>query len=309
MSETVITDSPKEASSYILDGKVVAFPTETVYGLGASALDQDACQKIYSLKGRPGDNPLILHVCDWEMASRYASIPEKYENSMVSLTPGPITFILEKKNDLLFSAGLSTVGIRIPRHRQALDLIRASGVPIAAPSANRSGEPSITRMEDLKSEWLGKVDCILTGDDPEIGLESTVVDLTDSVPRILRPGYFSVEDLSVYFPGIVYAEELVARAKSPGTKYRHYSPNAAVYLVEELPGNPSERIARIGFEMANPAKTDKVLGSNLEYMKELFAFFRKCDREGIANIYCQLPRAGQGEAALLNRIQKAATSI
>ena len=187
----------KEAGKVIRDGGLVAFPTETVYGLGANALDREAVAKIFEAKGRPQDNPLIIHVGDYNINPYVKSIPTVAKKIMNKFWPGPITIILEK-TDLIpevTSANLSTVGIRMPQNSIAINLIKASGVPIAAPSANISGRPSPTDMESCVEDLEGKVDYILGGENSIVGVESTIVDCTVSPICILRPGAITLEML------------------------------------------------------------------------------------------------------------------
>jgi L-threonylcarbamoyladenylate synthase len=180
------------ASDVLRNGGVIIFPTETVYGIGADSRNIAACQRIYSIKNRPRDNPFIVHVDSIESMEQIAVIPKKYQDSISRLTPGPITFILEKKEDSIFSTGLSTIGVRIPSNEIAKELLRISKTPISAPSANISGKPSITRSRDAIESFTGKVDFILTGEDSDIGFESTVVDLTGEIPILLRMGRYFI---------------------------------------------------------------------------------------------------------------------
>ncbi len=220
------------------EGKTVAFPTETVYGLGANALDAHAIDGIFKAKGRPSDNPLIVHISDVDMLKVLILEKQPYvDDLMRAFWPGPMTFIFRKKDtiDACVSGGLDTVGVRMPKHPVALSLIRKAGLPIAAPSANISGKPSPTQAKYVLEDLMGRVDCILEGEDCEVGLESTVLDVTGETPIILRPGAIGAEDII----GVVgacdvdpatlnhdHGEDILAR--SPGMKYKHYAPDAEV---------------------------------------------------------------------------------
>lgn len=234
------SDQVNEAAEWIRKGEVVAFPTETVYGLGADATNETAVRKIYEAKGRPSDNPLIIHVSSVSQVKDYVThIPEKAHLVMTHFWPGPCTIVLNKKGPLALSVtgGLDTVAIRMPDHPIALELIKKSGVPLAAPSANSSGKPSPTTAEHVGSDLDGKIRGIIDGGATGVGLESTVLDLTDpDRPTILRPGGVSLEELSDVL-GIVYVdahlEDQTQAPKSPGMKYRHYSPDKPVFILPE----------------------------------------------------------------------------
>jgi L-threonylcarbamoyladenylate synthase len=237
-----------EAGAVLRQGGLVAFPTETVYGLGANALDPVAVRKIFAAKGRPGDNPLIVHVAGREsLAGLVASVPELAWTLIDRFWPGPLTLVLLKAGQVPdgVTAGLPTVGVRMPAHRVALGLIAAAGVPVAAPSANRSGRPSPTTADHVREDLQGRVELILDGGPTGVGVESTVVDVTGPVPVLLRPGGVPLEDLRrvagevAVDPALVGQE--VERPKSPGMKYTHYAPQAPLVLIEPGPGaGPSQ---------------------------------------------------------------------
>ena len=220
------------------ENATVAFPTETVYGLGANALDDHAISKIYEAKGRPSDNPLIVHIANIDMLEMLALEVLPYARILMdALWPGPITFVFKKRPEISnkVSGGLDTIAVRMPSHKIALLLIELSGKPIAAPSANISGRPSPTSSRYVIEDLGGRVDCIVDGGDTEVGLESTVLDVTGSVPVILRPGKVTVEqiidlvgccEVDVAIKGDVIDE--TGAAKSPGMKYKHYAPEADV---------------------------------------------------------------------------------
>ena len=242
----------KKAAEIINRGGLVVFPTETVYGIGADALNDEAVDKIFKAKGRPQDNPLIVHIADFNQLYDLAlEVPEKAELLAERFWPGPLTMILYKKEILSdkITAGLNTAAIRLPVNEIAPALIKESNKPIAAPSANTSGRPSPTEASHVIEDLMGKVDMIIDGGSTYIGLESTVVDMTGSVPMILRPGGVTAEDIrSVlgeceYDPAIIKSDEAII-PKSPGQKYRHYSPKAKVILykgkTEKIAGRINE---------------------------------------------------------------------
>jgi L-threonylcarbamoyladenylate synthase len=243
---TKILESTKEnieaAALIIRQGGLVAFPTETVYGLGADALNPEAVARIYEAKGRPSDNPMIVHI---SRASEIGQLTPFITQDMIKLIdhfwPGPLTLVVKKKDivPLRTTGGLDTVAVRMPDHPVALDLIRLSGVPIAAPSANLSGKPSPTKADHVKDDLMGKVDAILMGGDCRVGIESTVLDLTGETPMILRPGIVTADSIEAVLEKPIQLdpslkglpeEELVA--KSPGMKYKHYAPKAQMLVVE-----------------------------------------------------------------------------
>lgn len=242
------------AANILKNGGTVVFPTETVYGLGANALDDRAVNNIFIAKGRPSDNPLIVHIYDIKQVNELVSeVPEHFNKLTERFWPGPLTLVMKKSYKVpdLVTAGLDTVGIRMPSHPVALDLLREAGVPVAAPSANISGSPSPTRASHVISDMDGKVDVIIDGGDCTVGLESTVLDITGEVPVILRPGGVTLEQIEevlgkVHIDRHVYlrieTEEL--KPKSPGVKYRHYSPKAQVIIVDGQLDNVVREVIR-----------------------------------------------------------------
>lgn len=226
------------ASECIKTGKLVIFPTETVYGIGANALDSKAVDDIFIAKGRANDNPLIVHIADFDMLDDLVKeITPLEQKLMDSFMPGPFTLILKKKDIIPnnVSANLDTVGIRMPANKIAHDLIKASGVPIAAPSANISSRPSGTNIEDIKDEFNNKVDIIIDGGKTSVGLESTVVKVIDDIPTILRPGKITPEDIVEVVGICKLSDNLFKKAEgvveSPGMKYKHYAPNNKCILI------------------------------------------------------------------------------
>lgn len=312
--KTKLTHSPLVAAQFILQGEVVAFPTETVYGLGANIFDEAAIQKIFTAKGRPADNPLIAHIGNVSQLELLAKeIPSTAAKLIDGFFPGPLTLVLPKREDvpLIATAGLDTVGVRMPLHLLALQFIRACGVPLVAPSANLSGRPSPTTWQAVKADLDGRISCILQGDQTEVGLESTVVDCTGLVPVVLRAGAITLEQLREVIPETqAPVIHTAAQPKSPGLKYRHYSPQARVMIVTQ----PKEAItvemsAYIGLERAAPETAFKLLRicqSVEDYARALFLFFRECDEAGVEIIYCQaVEETGLG-LALMDRLRRAA---
>ena len=311
---TLTTDSPEEAAAFIRKGSVAAFPTETVYGLGGSVYDEQAIAAIFKAKQRPSDNPLIAHIADLDQLEQLVKrIPPLAQKLIDAFFPGPLTIIFERPAEIpnIVSAGLDTIAVRMPAHPEAQAFLKACGVPVAAPSANRSGRPSPTNWQDVYTDLKGRIPCILKGGSSAVGIESTVVDCTSTLPRVLRAGGISVEALQTIDPCIAMAmspENGVI--KSPGMKYRHYAPSAIVQLVyrpEEAP--VGQENAFIGI---SPHPYPERLGLHLmcpsieQYAHELFRFFRRSDRAGIKHIFCQsLPKEGLA-MALMDRISKAA---
>ncbi len=318
-----------EAGKIIRNGGLVAFPTETVYGLGASALDAFAAKKIYAAKGRPSDNPLIVHICDKNQIEKIAAeIPTSAKMVIDKFMPGPVTVILKKKpcipDDV--TAGLDTAAIRFPSHETAQRLIRAAGVPIAAPSANLSGKPSPTKAKHVINDMTGRIDAVIDGGSCAVGVESTIIDFTGEKPVILRPGGVTYEDLKN--AGIeteidknilrsIAADEV---PKCPGMKYKHYAPNAEVTVVEgeitavrrkikELLKGVNGKIAGVmtmdGADYDN-AVILSVGGGNKEYAQNLFAALREFDELGAEVVFAEFCDDGGYGLAVKNRLYKAA---
>lgn len=324
----------EEAGAIIRDGGTVAFPTETVYGLGANALDEEAVKKIFIAKGRPQDNPLIVHVCSKNISELVKEVPEVAQRMIDKFWPGPLTIILEK-NDIIpnmTSANLNTVGIRMPSSEIALKLIELSKRPIAAPSANISGRPSPTEVERCIEDLNGKVDYIIGGESSDIGVESTIIDCTVNPPLVLRPGGITLEMLKEIDSNIEIDSALKSKPtenfkpKAPGMKYRHYAPKAhlkiikgknekTIEIINEILENYIEKGNDVAIlttdENLNKFNSGKVisLGSenNLnEIAKNIFETLRKCDDLGVQHILCQgFEEKGVG-LAIMNRLNKAA---
>lgn len=298
----------------IRGGGLVAFPTETVYGLGANALDEDAVKKIYIAKGRPSDNPLICHVADVEQIDRIAYVTPSALKIIRAFMPGPVTVVLRKKNvPSVVTGGLDTVGIRMPAHQCALDLIRECGVPICAPSANTSTKPSPTKAEHVLHDLDGKIRYILDGGQCGVGLESTIIDCENNL--LLRKGGLEIEKIESVIGKLGFVSDSPVPL-CPGMKYKHYSPDAEVILA--LPSLNMRDIIREFYDKS-PQKTVIItrggdygdrnvfdVGRSVnEYAHMLFDAFRTLDEQGFERIICEgVPEAELG-AALMNRLLKA----
>lgn len=321
----------KKQAEILKEGKTVIFPTETVYGLGANALDENAVSKIYEAKGRPSDNPLIVHIYDKKQVNDLAKdINENAQIIMKKFWPGPITIILKKKDivPMRTSGGLDTVAIRMPSNPIAKALLEEVKLPIAAPSANISGRPSPTRGKHVHEEMNNRVDGIILGGDCTFGLESTVLDLTSDIPTILRPGSITKEDLEKAIgqvnidPALENKEDNI-KAKAPGMKYKHYSPNADVYIVSGDMENVVKKVNELsddgikkGLKCAvmcleennNKYKCDTiVLGRNLEEVaSNLFDALITADENEYDIVYTEeFSNLGVGRA-IMNRLLKSA---
>lgn len=247
------TDKLEYAAEVLKNGGLVAFPTETVYGLGANALNASAVSTIFKAKGRPSDNPLIVHVADSKDLDRLTvSKPEVAEILIKNFWPGPLTLVIPRSSAIpdIVTAGLDTVAVRMPSHPIALMLIKAAGIPVAAPSANSSGKPSPTCARHVIDDLEGKVDVIIDGGSVEVGLESTVLDITSPIPVILRPGGVTREQLESILgrvdtcPSLKEDEAGIHIPRSPGMKYRHYAPKARIIIFEGRLENIGEEIKR-----------------------------------------------------------------
>lgn len=315
------------AAELIRSGEVVVMPTETVYGLGANALDENAVKKIYEAKGRPSDNPLIVHVSDFsEIENLVEEIPDGAKKVAEKFWPGPLTVILKKKPIIpqCVSAGLDTVGIRLPENEIARAFIKACGVPIAAPSANVSGKPSPTKFEHVYEDMNGRVAGIIRGGDSGVGVESTVIDMTSEIPTVLRPGGISVEQLREVLGEVLISSEMKKDdiPKAPGMKYKHYSPKAPVYILKGDDGDVKEflskrcmfgKVAVIAFDEKAEELPQYVhfisLGSEdspESAAKRVFDCLRECDKVGASEVYApEIPDDGLWRA-VKNRLYKAA---
>ncbi len=308
--ETKLTKSPKLAAQILLRGGVVAFPTETVYGLGANLFDEAHVQKIFLAKGRPSDNPLIAHVSNFhDLELLVRAMSREAEQLMEAFFPGALTIILPRSKYVpdVVSAGLDTIGIRMPSLKLTQAFLKECGTPVAAPSANLSGKPSSTSWKAVREDFDGKIDCILKGDDSQFGLESTVVDCSVSPPVVLRTGAIPLEELQRVVPQTrLVISDAHHAPKSPGMKYRHYAPEATVKVIDDF-SDVDYAQAFIGTSKPpKPFAHQKICKGLSDYAHALYAFFRDCDAHGFNIIYCQrVPQHGLG-LALMDRIEKAA---
>jgi L-threonylcarbamoyladenylate synthase len=324
-----------KASKLICSGEIIAFPTETVYGLGANALDPTSVSKIFKVKGRPSDNPLIVHIADMKtLRTLVSEIPPGAIRIINKFWPGPITLVLKKSKIVpkITTGGLNTVAIRMPRNNVALALIKKSGLPIAAPSANISGRPSPTSASHVRDDLNGKIKLILDGGSTEIGIESTVIDMTQRAPVILRPGGISKESIEneigkVRFHNSLLGLSMVKIDKSPGMKYRHYSPNAQLILVEGSEFSTKKKIIELNEKLKIEGKkvcimtTSKSLNVNadmIQYMgntlemiaRNLFSNLRQADKNNIDIVIVQGIQYNKDSFAIMNRLRMAAiTSV
>lgn len=315
-----------KAAQIIKNGGIVAFPTETVYGLGANGLDENACKKIFDVKNRKRDNPLILHVTNQEMVEELTSeITDDQKKLMDNLWPGPLTIIFKKSdkvNDVV-SCGRDTVAIRNPSNEIARFLINNSKCPIAAPSANISGRPSPTNAQDVYNDMKGKIEMILDGGNSNIGIESTVVDLTEKPYTILRPGFFIKEDLEEYLDEVVYDKSLVDQnviPKSPGQKYKHYAPKTKLVVIlgdmnniKNFVENLEIDTKEIGFILSEEtAKTVdyeniKIISKRNDYLTfahNIFSYLREMDKFNYKLLVCEGVKEEKMGISIMNRLKK-----
>ena len=322
-------ETPQIAADIIKKGGLVAIPTETVYGLGANGLDEQAVIKIFQAKGRPQDNPLILHVAEpAEMEKFCHDIPKSAYLLAEKFWPGPLTMVLPARDIVprRTTAGLDTVAVRCPDNDTTRQIIRLSGVPIAAPSANISGKPSTTTAQHVFHDHNGKIDAIVDGGPCRVGVESTIVDLTDERPRLLRPGGITPEQLMEVLGDLVIDKAVTAQidkdavVKAPGMKYRHYAPQEPVVIVAGSREKAAQYIKRhfvpgdrvLCFQEELPLYQDC---NPLAYGKEsqvetlsagLFAALRELDDASIHQVYARCPVGGGVAYAVQNRLKKAA---
>ena len=328
VSKNEITDEIlQKAAEAIRNGGLVAFPTETVYGLGADGLNEDAVKSIYEAKGRPSDNPLILHIAGVDMLYEIAqNITDTAKKLMDAFWPGPLTLVFDKKEIVpdVTSGGLKTVAVRFPAHTLAQKLIEMSKTPIAAPSANTSGRPSPTKAEHVKEDLDGKIPWILDGGSCDIGVESTVVDVTGNEPVILRPGKITIEEISALCDNVSYDRHLIAEKdevavpKSPGMKYKHYAPkgeieilNGSVLKIQNyINEQQNEHTAVLTFDQYPICHKSVYSLGNIENAEEgcraLFDHLRTFDKLCIERIFAVMPDKKGVGFALYNRLLKAA---
>lgn len=322
-----------QAAKALKEGKVIAFPTETVYGLGANALDTDAVKKIFTAKGRPSDNPLIVHIAALEqMDALVERIDEKSKRLIHHFWPGPLTIVLKRKKEIsdLVTAGLDTVGIRMPNHPVALALIKAANLPIAAPSANRSGKPSPTTAQHVLHDLNGLIDGIVDGGPTGIGLESTVIDMSREIPTVLRPGGVTFEELNQVLGNVQLDPGLIRhdlKPRAPGMKYTHYAPAGEMWIVS---GNIEKRIHTMNLLIKQQKNLGKKIGvltieehkdhfphadlvlafgskENLyPFAEHLYHALRQFDLEKINYILTEGMEEKEMGLAIMNRLRKAA---
>lgn len=326
----------KYAAHIIEKGGIVAFPTETVYGLGANALNEAAVEKIFNAKGRPSDNPLIVHVADKGAVEKLVlKVPDKAVKLMDAFWPGPLTLVMDKQSIIpeIITAGLDTVAVRVPSHPIALALIRAAKLPIAAPSANVSGKPSPTDSKHVINDLNGKVDIIIDGGFSNIGVESTVVDMVVEPPMLLRPGGITLEQLEdvighVQIDPTITQKDLdgMTIPRSPGMKYKHYAPKAEIVIIEgevqkiaskinQLVKEYESRNIKVGILATDetkhlyPEKLTISLGSRLSpetIAANLFNAFRNYDKTDVKIIFAEAIDSSGIGLAIMNRMNKAA---
>jgi len=324
----------RRAGRIIRTGGLVAFPTETVYGLGGDALNPDSSRKIYAAKGRPSDNPLIVHICKWEDIMPIVSeIPPEAVKLAKRFWPGPLTMIFHKSSIVPkeTTGGLDTVAVRFPSNKIAQALIAASGGYIAAPSANRSGRPSPTLARYCLEDLDGRVEMILDGGQVGIGLESTIIDLTQDEPAILRPGFITRNMLEEVLGEVEVDTALIApdsgiAPRAPGMKYRHYAPKGELVILEGERGKVVTGINRAAADRREQGKKTGVIctdetrslyeadsvkstgtrGDDESVARELFRILREFDDEGVEYIYSESFDEGDLGQAIMNRLMKAA---
>lgn len=329
-------DMFREAAQILQNGGLVAFPTETVYGLGGDGMKEDAAKKIYEAKGRPSDNPLIIHIADLEMLDKLVKeIPDNARKLAAKFWPGPLTMIFQKSDEVPYgtTGGLDTVAIRMPSHPVALKLIQVSGVSIAAPSANTSGRPSPTKASHVLDDLDGKIDMILDGGNVGIGIESTIVDLTGPVPTILRPGFITKAMLEDVIGPVEIDKAILTRQvdpnlipKAPGMKYKHYAPKGDLTIfegrteavtaeinkrVEEAYQNGHVAGVITSMETKDAYKKGivKVIGTRgdeVTISQSLYSILREFDDQKIDVIFSESFAYDDFGKAIMNRLLKAA---
>lgn len=334
--EQVKLEDMKEAAQILKNGGLVAFPTETVYGLGGDGLREDAAKKIYQAKGRPSDNPLIIHIADMDMLGKLVTeIPKKAKLLADKFWPGPLTMIFQKseKVPLGTTGGLNTVAIRMPNHPIALALIRESNIAIAAPSANTSGRPSPTLAKHVMEDMDGKIEMIIDGGAVGIGIESTIVDMTSEIPVILRPGYITKAMLEEVVGKVEIDKAILSKnidknfkPKAPGMKYKHYAPKGDLTIYEgdiekvvdainRIAGEKEKEGVKVGI-IATEETKDRYKAGNVvvvgsrkneaEIAQGLYRVLRDFDDMQVEYIYSEGFTSGQLGNAIMNRLLKAA---
>ena len=329
LDPAVQPDAVERAAELLRAGEVVGIPTETVYGLGADALNGAAVRKIFAAKGRPSDNPLIVHIADFEQITPLvARVPDEARALAEAYWPGPMTIILPKADCIPdeVSCGLDTVGIRLPSHPLARAIIRAAGTPVAAPSANTSGRPSTTTAAHVMEDMAGKIAAVVEGGACAVGVESTVISLAGEQPRLLRPGGISLEQLEAVLGPVVVDRALREKigddekVSAPGMKYRHYAPKAPVTAVTGDPAQTARWIAErltgrtgvicfdefAGQFAGHPCHTLGLSTDGQAHARHIFDALRAFDSEDVDQILAQCPDDAGIGLAVANRLKKAA---
>ncbi len=316
----------KEVAEILKDGGIVGIPTETVYGLAANAYDESAVSKIFEAKGRPQDNPLIVHIADLgELEHIAAEIPESAKKLASAFWPGPLTMVLKRTDKIpcSVSAGLDTVAVRMPSNEVARAIIDISGVPLAAPSANISGRPSPTTAKHVIDDLDGKIDAIVVSNDCAVGVESTVISLVDGKNRLLRPGGITHEQLEsvigrVEIDSSVLTNEVLAEVSSPGMKYKHYSPKTKVVIIESDSKSFCDYVNRIDGNSAAMCFAEEAeyidkktivygrMSDDMSQARELFDALRLTDTLGVDVVYAHSPKKSGVGLAVYNRLLRAA---
>jgi len=322
-------DSTVEKAARLLkDGKVVAIPTETVYGLAASALNIAAVDEIYDVKGRPADNPLIVHISNLIMLkSVVESMPESAQKLAKEFWPGPLTMVMKKADAIsdAVTCGRDTVAVRMPSQSVAADIIERAGVPLAAPSANISGKPSPTTARHVYSDLKGRIPLIVDDGPCTVGVESTVVSLVGEYPVILRPGMVSLDEIQKFLPETVMSEDAMAevedgrQVESPGMKYKHYSPNAKILLIrgtlEQFAAYAKANASSDTYAMCFDGEEEVIEIPSISYgpkgkpeaqARRLFAVLRAVDEFGAESVFVRSPAQSGVSAAVYNRLLRAA---
>lgn len=322
-------ESIQLAADLLRRGELVALPTETVYGIAADARNGEAVKKIFLAKGRPQDNPLIVHICGMEMLhGLVAQVPDRAYRLAKAFWPGPLTMVMPRGPEVsdVTCAGLDTVGIRMPSHPVVQAVIKASGVAFAAPSANLSGRPSPTNAQDTLADMDGRLPLILDGGDSDFGVESTVVSVTGEHPVLLRPGYITKEQMEEVLGEEVLVSHAILEklrpgetARSPGMKYKHYAPKAQVTILKgdfakykaylqqhAAPGVFAMCFTGEGKELPVPAIEYGIRGDGASQAHHLFTALRECDKEGAQVVYARCPLSEGVSMAVYNRLLRAA---
>ncbi len=319
-------ESVKLAGELIRNGEIVGIPTETVYGLGGNALDPASSKKIYEAKGRPSDNPLIVHITDFSQVDELVSeVPDLAKKCAEIFCPGPLTMIMPKNDKIPYetSGGLDTVGIRIPSDKTARAIIQAAGVPVAAPSANLSGSPSPTEAIHVYNDMNGRIPLIIDGEHSAVGVESTVISFEKNGIRILRPGFISPEDLTevtqnvIVDDGVIHMIDNNTKVSSPGMKYRHYSPKADVIIIDGSLENYNKFICEKadvddwcmvfdGDVISVPNKVIYYGKNSTDQAVNLFSVLRQLDELGVKRAYARCPEKTGVGFAVYNRLLRAA---